>query len=437
VKKTRLFELVEAYLEGSLDEAGRAELSAAMAELPMRAAFAEQVMLARRMRAALRPRGDGDTWSKIAPRLAPEDQERRRRLADRVEAVIDQRTRRRLTLRWGLAGLAAAAIALLLVMRTGHQRVREIPSPIEEPELAGAPPADARRAPLAAQPREGRAAVATSPPRPPLPASPMPLPASPESRAAMLAEVEASEGPALAQRTDLVQYLGFDRPFAAVLQGRLRPRFAGLGPGLTGNGLRISFDRDRVGLAGGGARLFMSTAAQSSANAPEPARDELHLRYYLRLSVDFDFAGGGVLPGLCVGLCAPARRSSGAEGGIIRPHWTPFGELVFQPLPDTLPRARRWQRFLERGAWQAVEVRVKLNTPGAADGVVEGWLDGDKVVSLTGLRLREDGTTHLEGVVFQAAFKGQKRGAPARDAEITFDDVAVAAGYIGPRRVKQ
>jgi hypothetical protein len=248
----------------------------------------------------------------------------------------------------------------------------------------------------------------------------------------MLAEMEAAEGPALARRPDILQYAGFDGavPFGFVLQGRLRPRFAGLGPGMTGNGLRIALPRGQVGPRGGGARLFISTAAQTETRPP----DELHVRYHVRLSADFDFGGGGVLPGLCVGEC---RSGPGAQRDVVRPHWTPFGELVFQRLPDTLPKDRRWKRFLARDTWHAVELRVKLNTPGAADGIVEAWLDGDKAVSVTNLRLRDVETTHLGGVHFETAYKARERaapGAPARDAEVTFDDIVVAAGYIGPRQ---
>jgi hypothetical protein len=193
-----------------------------------------------------------------------------------------------------------------------------------------------------------------------------------------------------------------------------------------------------VGLKAGGARLFISSAAQTfedRAAAPRPVSpDELYLRYYVRLSEDFDFGAGGLLPGVCVGICVPARRARGAEGGIIGPRWTPFGELAFEPLPGTRPRERRWQKFLDRGGWHAVELRVKLNTIGADDGVVEGWFDGEKASSMAGLRLRDADTTHLEGVAFETLFRGRKAFGPTRDASATFDNVVIALGYIGPRR---
>jgi hypothetical protein len=441
VKRTRLFVLAEAYVDGTLDAAGRAELAAAVTADPtVKLRFVEQVLLAHRLRATLRPR-EGDTWTRIATRLGPEAGEQGRKLADRVEATIDRRVRRRASVPWALAGLVAAAAVFAFVVTRTHRTSpvargnRDRPPilastppaspPAPGPELAVIPPPSPSPSPSPSSPAAGPPAGVAVPAHPAPPAGP---------RGKMVAEVEASDEPVLARRSDLVQYLGFDRPFRGMLAGRLRPRFAGLGPGLTGNGLRVAFLGNRAGLAAGGVRVFIATAAQSKSAPAEPPPDELHLRYYLRLGADFDFAGGGVLPGLCIGQCAPARRGRGAEGVLVRPHWTPLGELVFQPLPGTLPKDRRWKRFLETDRWLVLEVRAKLNSPGASDGIVEGWLGGDKVVSLTGLRLRDDAATHLEGVMFEAAYKGRRRGTPAREAEMTFDDLAVAGGYIGPRQ---
>jgi hypothetical protein len=440
VTRTRLFVLAEAYVDGTLDAAGRAELAAAVTADPtMKLRFVEQVLLAHRLRATLRPR-EGDTWTRIATRLGPEAGEQGRKLADRVEATIDRRVRRRTSVPWALAGLVAAAAVFAFVVTRAHRNPPVARGNRDRPPILANTPAASPPAPAP----ELTVAPRLPPPSPPSPSPAaghpagvaVPAPPAPPAgaRGKMVAEAEGSEEPVLARRSDLVQYLGFDRPFRGMLAGRLRPRFAGLGPGLTGNGLRVAFVGNRAGLAAGGVRVFIATAAQSKSAPAEPPRDELYLRYYLRLGADFDFAGGGVLPGLCVGQCAPARPPRGAEGVLVRPHWTPLGELVFQPLPGTLPRDRRWKRFLETDRWVVLEIRVKLNSPGASDGIVEGWVGGDKVVSLTGLRLRDDAATHLEGVMFEAAYKGRRRGTPAREAEMTFDDMAVAGGYIGPRQ---
>ena len=75
---------------------------------------------------------------------------------------------------------------------------------------------------------------------------------------------------------------------------------------------------------------------------------------------------------------------------------------------------------------------MKLNTPGAADGAVEGWLDGVRAVSLTGLRLRDTDDHPPAGGVVPDDVPGPGGPAPARDGDATFDNLAVATGYLGP-----
>jgi hypothetical protein len=426
LKTTRLFVLVEAYLEGALGAREREELVAAVkADPAMRARFVEQVWLARRLRASLRPH-EGDLWSKIAPLVGEGAPERRRQLADRVDALIDERQApRSRRWRWAAGGaVLAAATAAAAILVSPRRPPRPVSPPLaSEPAITerATAPGIAERPPLPLSPPPPVVARPLSPPVRGAPVDP---------RAAMRAELQEAEGPALAQRPDIHQFVGFDGPLwrSAVL-ARFGPRLTDLGPGLSGRGLRVYFPSNGMVLRGGGAWLSVSSAAQTS----EPPRDELHLRYYVRLSEEFDFGGGGFLPGLCVGPCMPPRRLQ-KEGGIIRPHWTPFSELVFDPLPNTRPKDRRWQRFLARATWHAVELHVKLNTPGASDGVVEGWFDGEKAVSLSGLRLRETGETHLEEMSFVSMFRARKRAAPTRDGQATFDDIVVASSYIGPRK---
>jgi hypothetical protein len=449
MKRTRLYHLIEGYLDGTLSPAEREELAAAVAAEPsIKARFVDQVQLARRLRAGLRPRAGAGTWDKISGLTTPQESARRQRIADRVDAALDpkRRGRGRATWRWVGGGLAAAAAAAFLLARPsgdGGRPPATALAPTPEQQQAQEPPGPTplpieRLGPAPSPPvalGENRPPPGPAPP-PAAPAGrPLLLPTDPQdARAALVAEMAASGEPALAARSDLLQYLGFDvsRPLRAI-QGRLRPRFTEVASGLTGSGLRVHFQREAVGLPGGGARVFIAASALTQGPEPSPPHDELHLRYYVRLSDTFDFAGGGVLPGLCMGSCAEGPRAVRPRADIVRLRWTPLGELMFDPLPGTRPRDGRWQRVLGRGTWHCIELRVKLNTPGAADGVVEGWLDGARAVSLTGVQLRDAGTSHLQGVWFHTMFRGGPAPAPRRDGHITFDNVAVASGYLGPR----
>jgi hypothetical protein len=462
VKRARLFVLVEGYLEGSLSPAERQELAAAVAaDAQVATIFVEQVRLARRLRAALRPQGQADTWTKISALVTPQEPERRRKVADRVDVLIGEgqsaiarrAARRRWTAAGVMAGAAVAVMAVMLMVGGDSDRPPAPASPLSDRTAPQAPPRwadESPRLPLRTGPLSPIPATPGAEPPPtsaPLAgAVPIASPPAPGARAAMVAEMEQAEGADLAQRADVLAYLGFDRAAGRLpgMRGRLRPRFNQLAPGLSGRGLRVSYGNGQSGgLKAGGARFFLATAAQTSTPAPTPtatqraapaaAPDELYLRYYVRLSDDFDFGGGGILPGLCLGACRPAWRASGAEGRTIRLHWTRFGELAFEPLPGSAPGKRRWDRFLERGTWHALEMRVRLNTPGVADGVIEGWFDGDKVASLDGLRLREASSTHVEGVLFESFRRVKGTAAATGPGATTFDNVVVATAYIGPR----
>jgi hypothetical protein len=455
MKNVRLFTLVEGYLEGTLTDDERRELTAAVEEDPaVRQRFVEQVLLARRLGAILRPRPAGDLWAKIDALVTPDELARRRQVADRIDAAIDRARpapRGRQPRRWMppgavvaaavAAGAVAASAGAMLWMRRAPapdapppEQVAVSPAPAEPapPASAGAghPPTSPRQP--APAPAPGPGPVAVSPP-----AAPAPAPAT--AAAEFRAELAAAEDPELAQRPDVLNFVGFDRaplPRPAGVYGRFRPAVIELVPGVTGNGLRIHFNRDESGPRAGAGRLFVASAAQTGAATAEPP-DEMHLRFRVRAGDDFDFAPGGALPGLCFGRCRPAARLRGAgEGGLVRVGWAPTGELFFIGVPGGTPRAHRWRRALARGAWQAVELRVKLNTPGAADGAVEGWLDGQPAISISGLRLREDPATRVEGAVVEAFYRKARGLAPARDGHLTFDDIVLARRPIGPGRAR-
>jgi hypothetical protein len=466
VKRTRLFHLIEGYLEGGLGGAERDELASAVtADSAVRRIFVEQVRLARTLRAATRERAPGEVWARIEPLMAPGDGQRRRRTADAVDALIDRgargrrpaRGRSRRVLAFGLAGMALAAAAGVALWLRGGAGVVDggpprAPVATESPPPASAPIAeDPGSAPIpggeqvAPGPSPAGESPATSPPprasgAPVAEGAPAPSPPAtggtgrwrPESSPT---EIAASEGPAFAARTDILYYGAFEgaaslpRPFL----GKLRPEVVGFAPGLSGNGLRVQFRQGAFGPQEGGTRFVMRAAAlKNEAPAARPApRDDLYLRYYVRPGADFDFGGGGVLPGLCGGLCKQPHGSDGRVSWSVRPRWAKTGELMFDQLPGTLPKERRWRRALRAGVWQAIEMRVRLNTPGASDGLVEGWLDGQKVASIARISLREVPTLHVDGAAFDAFFHGAK-AAPRRNVEATFDNMVVSSQYVGP-----
>jgi len=87
-------------------------------------------------------------------------------------------------------------------------------------------------------------------------------------------------------------------------------------------------------------------------------------------------------------------------------------------------------RFAERkGEWVAMEMRVKLNTPGQNDGRVTYWLNGDVVLDTDGLNLRGAYTgTTINVAMLEGYWNG---GAPRDGLKRWFDNVVIATEPIG------
>ena len=83
------------------------------------------------------------------------------------------------------------------------------------------------------------------------------------------------------------------------------------------------------------------------------------------------------------------------------------------------------------GRWTTVETRVRLNTPGESNGIIEGWMDGRRVLRETGLRFRDTSDLHIEGLFFSTFFGGStSEWAPSRNEIIDFDNFVISRGPI-------
>jgi hypothetical protein len=147
-------------------------------------------------------------------------------------------------------------------------------------------------------------------------------------------------------------------------------------------------------------------------NRLQPAPAEAFYRYHLRL-LDWNAAFVGKLPGLA-GLysssgrgCIPSSESSpgwsarglfgspGTEGA--PPGRVPIGSYLYHvnqagPCGDHL-----WwpNTALEQGRWYCIEGRVRLNTLGSRNGLLEGWVDGQKRFRETGIEFRRPGEQNI------------------------------------------
>ncbi|MDR3013054.1 MAG: T9SS type A sorting domain-containing protein [Chitinispirillales bacterium] len=152
---------------------------------------------------------------------------------------------------------------------------------------------------------------------------------------------------------------------------------------------------------------------------------------------EFDFVRGGKLPGLCGGECITGgREADGYNGWSARVMWRREGlgeqylyytanqgfgeELLFDKVPPT-------KRFIP-GQWHSITTQVIMNTPGAADGMVRTWVDGELSLEQTGMVFRHTDELNIDLFYISTFFGGSDPSwAPPTDTYITFDDFLVVS----------
>jgi len=175
--------------------------------------------------------------------------------------------------------------------------------------------------------------------------------------------------------------------------------------------------------------------------------EEIYFRYYLRLADDWTATRGGKLPGVA-GTYGNAgwggRPVDGTNGWSARGLFegradgkTAVGFYCYHmDMRGSYGSQWIWDReglgFLENNRWYCLEQHVKLNTPGRADGVMRGWVDGKLAFEKTNVRMRAVDTLKIE-MVWLNLYYGGTWTAP-RDMHVYIDDVAIARQPIGPVR---
>ncbi len=83
---------------------------------------------------------------------------------------------------------------------------------------------------------------------------------------------------------------------------------------------------------------------------------------------------------------------------------------------------------LERGRWYQVEIQTTMNTPGQADGVIRGWIDGVLSFEKTNMSFREEGHDLLHNrLVWLNVYKGGRYG-NCSNGEVYLDQMVVGTG---------
>ncbi|KZV97378.1 hypothetical protein EXIGLDRAFT_379233 [Exidia glandulosa HHB12029] len=161
--------------------------------------------------------------------------------------------------------------------------------------------------------------------------------------------------------------------------------------------------------------------------------DEILFSYAVFFPEGFQFNKGGKLPGPYGGTdpeislgCTGGRQASRDKCFDLRLMWRTDGAgEIYAYLPEVQGNTdagnalegtvidNSYGMSLARGAfnfttgdWTVVAERVKLNTPGQANGELELWADGKSVIHATNLTIRTDAASTFRGVHFQTFFGG-------------------------------
>jgi len=228
----------------------------------------------------------------------------------------------------------------------------------------------------------------------------------------------------------LIWHSGFD-------EGRARIVDAGAE---SGRALEITYTAGGIGPSAGAS--FKTDIPKRASATGLPA--ELYLSYDVQFAPGFDFVKGGKLPGLCgynvdkksrEGCNTGGGFPDGYDGWSARGMWRAGGALENYVYNASQKKfygdSERWGVSAKPGRWHAVQHRVVMNTPGQKDGILEAWMDGQKVLSLTGVEYRKTNRIGVNLFYFSTFFGGNTPSwAPATDQTIRYDNFVISTQKI-------
>jgi len=202
-----------------------------------------------------------------------------------------------------------------------------------------------------------------------------------------------------------------------------RARIVETGDPERGKALRVDYPEGAVGPRAGGAQFLMSL----------PSERELRLSYAVRFSPDFDFQLGGKLPGLTSGggKYTGGTQPVDGRGWSARYMWRKGGQAVVYFYHVGMEG--KWGDNLvlpgavfQPGRWHRLEQRIRVNTPGAADGELEVWFDGERVLFRDDVRFRLGQAGLVDSFYFSTFHGGNTaRWGPDRDCFVWFDEFEI------------
>ncbi|MBR2471020.1 MAG: alginate lyase [Fibrobacter sp.] len=176
--------------------------------------------------------------------------------------------------------------------------------------------------------------------------------------------------------------------------------------------------------------------------------DTMWSAYDIFFEDGFEFQLGGKLPGLCGGKCytGNAMPETG-DGWSARIMWRKDGNAVqliyFMGQESVYGDDFKWdlngtipQKQFTTGTWHRIVNKVSMNTiasPGNGDknGRVQTWLDGELVLDVDTLRLRDYDTVKVDKFYLSTFHGGSSaEWAPTHDCFIRYDNFTISTDSI-------
>lgn len=146
------------------------------------------------------------------------------------------------------------------------------------------------------------------------------------------------------------------------------------------------------------------------------------LSYDIFLPADFDFSGGGTLPGLFGGPVNSTTPDVPRFSINMAWHGDGAPKLYLNTKSGEYERAGTFQTYLRqlpRGRWVHVDQELVLNSAGNSDGVARLWIDGKIESDVKGAWLREGKEATITGISGEVYFGGSgTQGVAKSDATI-------------------
>ncbi len=169
--------------------------------------------------------------------------------------------------------------------------------------------------------------------------------------------------------------------------------------------------------------------------------NKLYYSIKIRTEDNFDGVRGGKLPGLCGGKCNTGGNvPTGYDGWSARNMWQlSHAELIHYCYTGNQitkhPTPQRWNlggaHYLRDGQWHTLEHRIVMNTPNVANGIVQGWFDGQLVLDARNMLWRRNASIQIDSFYFSTFFGGAtSTWAPQKDEVIYFDELIISESPI-------